>query len=42
MLEVYRLEAGQWLRLGAHTGDLTVHAEPFEALPLKLGALWAR
>ena len=42
MLEVYRLESGQWLRLGAHTGDLTVHAEPFEAQPLKLGALWAR
>jgi hypothetical protein len=42
MLEVYRLEEGRWLRLGAHSGEVSVHAEPFERLPLKLGALWAR
>ncbi|WP_164020279.1 Uma2 family endonuclease [Pyxidicoccus trucidator] len=41
-LEVYRLEGGKWLLLGTHTGDLTVHAEPFEALPVKLGSLWRR
>lgn len=41
-LEVYRLDAGGWLRLGAHSGEVTVHAEPFEAQPLRLGALWER
>jgi Uma2 family endonuclease len=42
MLEVYRLEAGRWSRLGAHEGDVTVRAEPFESLALKLGPLWER
>ena len=41
-VEVYRLEGGVWRLLGTHTGDLTVHAEPFDALPLKLGSLWQR
>ncbi|MFP2908070.1 Uma2 family endonuclease [Pyxidicoccus sp. 3LFB2] len=39
-LEVYRLEGGNWLLLGTHTGDAAVHAEPFDALPFNLGSLW--
>jgi Uma2 family endonuclease len=42
MLEVYRLEDGRWSRLGAHLGNVTVHAEPFAALALELGSLWER
>jgi Uma2 family endonuclease len=42
LLEVYRLEGGKWVLLGTHAGEVTVHAEPFEALRLELGALWAR
>ncbi len=41
-LEVYRLEGGRWLLLGTHEGAVTVQAEPFEALALKLGAVWTR
>lgn len=41
-LEVYRLESGRWSLLGTHAGVVTVHAEPFEALALELGALWER
>jgi Uma2 family endonuclease len=42
MLEVYRLEGGRWLLLATHVGAVEVRAEPFEALALELGALWAR
>jgi Uma2 family endonuclease len=42
MLEVYRLEAGRWSRLGVHLGDGPVRAEPFEVLTLELGRLWER
>jgi Uma2 family endonuclease len=42
MLEVYRLQAERWLLLGTHVGAVEVRAEPFEALALELGALWAR
>jgi Uma2 family endonuclease len=41
-LEVYRQEGGRWLLLSTHAGSSPVHAEPFEALPLKLAALWQR
>jgi Uma2 family endonuclease len=41
-LEVYRLENGRWSLLGTHVEGVTVHAEPFEALALELGALWER
>ncbi len=41
-LEVYRLENGRWSLLGTHLGEVTVHAEPFEALGLELGRLWRR
>jgi Uma2 family endonuclease len=41
-LDTYRLENGRWLLLGTHVGEVTVHAEPFEALALNLGRLWSR
>ncbi len=41
-LEVYRLEGGRWWLLGTHVGTVDVRAEPFEAIALELGALWAR
>ncbi|MFP2924870.1 Uma2 family endonuclease [Pyxidicoccus sp. 3LG] len=41
-LEVYCLEGSRWLLLATHTGDVTVHAEPFEVLPVTLAALWER
>lgn len=40
MLEVFRLEGGHYLLLGAYGDQETVHAEPFEALPLELRVLW--
>ncbi|WIG93512.1 Uma2 family endonuclease [Myxococcus sp. SDU36] len=42
LLEIYRREGERWQRLGAYTGDATVHAEPFEAQKLNLGSLWQR
>lgn len=39
-LEVFRLEGRHFTLLGTHTGDATVHAEPFEALALQLRVLW--
>jgi hypothetical protein len=42
VLEVYRLEGGRWLLLDTYVGEASVRAEPFEALALELGALWAR
>ncbi len=41
MLEVWRGERGKWLRVGTWTGDALVRAEPFDAIELELGALWA-
>ena len=41
LLEAWRLERGKWLRIGTWTGDELVRAEPFEAIELELGALWA-
>jgi Uma2 family endonuclease len=40
MLEVLRLEGGRWTILAMHAGDEVVRAEPFEAIELKLAALW--
>lgn len=39
-LEIYRLESGKWLRLGAWRDDAVVRAEPFDAIELPLGVLW--
>ncbi len=41
-LEVYRLEGRRWNRQGHWSGGATVHAEPFEVLPLELATLWER
>jgi Uma2 family endonuclease len=40
-LEVLRLESQQWPLVGAHEGGARVRAEPFAAIELELGALWA-
>jgi Uma2 family endonuclease len=40
-LEIYRLTPEGWLRLGSHTGDRRVRAEPFDAVELDLGAVWS-
>jgi Uma2 family endonuclease len=41
-LEVRRLEDGRWTVVATHVGDQLVSAEPFEALELRLAALWPR
>jgi Uma2 family endonuclease len=41
-LEVYRLEGKRWVLLETFEGNDRVRAEPFEAIELTLGALWAR
>jgi Uma2 family endonuclease len=40
-LEVLRLEGAHWTLIDTHTGEAVVRAEPFEAVELELGALWA-
>lgn len=40
-LEVLRLDAGHWTVLAIHRDDECVRAEPFEAVELPLGRLWA-
>ncbi|HXJ19173.1 MAG TPA: Uma2 family endonuclease [Polyangia bacterium] len=39
-LEVFRLDAGGWLRIEAYAGDEKVRAEPFDAVELDLSTLW--
>jgi hypothetical protein len=39
-LEVLRLQGGLWTLLDVHLDDVTVRAEPFDALELRLDALW--
>ena len=41
-LEVWRLDGGRWREVDTWEGDVTVRAEPFEAIELELGRLWAR
>lgn len=41
-LEVYRLEGERWVLLETYEGDEVIRAEPFEAIELPLGTLWAR
>lgn len=41
LLEVYRIEGGKWLLLGAHGGADRVRAEPFHEVELDLAHLWA-
>ncbi|HSY22603.1 MAG TPA: hypothetical protein VK841_10840 [Polyangiaceae bacterium] len=40
-LDVLRLENGRWVLLATHAADARVRAEPFDAVELELGALWA-
>jgi len=40
-LEVYRLEMPGYLRVGTWRDDARLRAEPFDAIELELGALWA-
>jgi len=39
-LEVFRLETGHWLLLGAHADASRVRAEPFDAVEIDLFRLW--
>jgi Uma2 family endonuclease len=41
-LEVSSLDGETYRLLATHAGDASVHAEPFDALALELGALWQR
>jgi Uma2 family endonuclease len=41
-LETHTLENGRWLRTGAWKDNDHVRAQPFDAIELELGELWAR
>lgn len=41
-LEILALDGATYRVLDVVSGDATVHPEPFDQLPLELGALWAR
>lgn len=41
-LEIFRLDGGGYRLLATHDEDQRVRAEPFDAIELELGALWAR
>lgn len=41
LLEALRLEATRYLILGAHRDDAKIRVEPFDAIELELGVLWA-
>lgn len=41
-LEVFRLDGESWRLVGTWEGDARVRAEPFDAIELELGGLWAR
>ena len=41
-LEVYRLDGDTYRLVGTHAEDALVRAEPFDAIELELGVLWAR
>jgi Uma2 family endonuclease len=40
-LEVLRREGSKWLIIDVFVGDTAVRAEPFDAIALELGVLWA-
>lgn len=40
-LEVLRREGEKWLIVGIHLDDARARAEPFDAIELELGNLWA-
>ena len=41
-LEAYRLDTERYTVLGVWRGDVVVRVEPFDAVPLELGALWSK
>jgi len=42
LLEVLRLDGESYRLVASHAGQALVRAEPFDAIELDLGALWAR
>jgi hypothetical protein len=40
-LEILRLENGRWSLIATREGEQSVRVEPFDAVALELGALWA-
>jgi Uma2 family endonuclease len=40
-LEVLRRHGSEWILAGVHEGDAKVRAQPFDAIELDLGVLWA-
>jgi Uma2 family endonuclease len=40
LLEAFQNQDGRWLRVSAHSGDENARIQPFDAVPLELGALW--
>ena len=36
-----RLEQDRWMILATYAGDARIRAEPFDAIELELGLLWA-
>ncbi|HYO51351.1 Uma2 family endonuclease [Archangium sp.] len=41
-LDIFRLTAGQWLRVHSFAGEERVRAEPFDAIELELALVWSR
>jgi Uma2 family endonuclease len=41
MLDELRWSEGKWMIVGVHKGDDRIRAEPFDAIELELGVLWA-
>jgi hypothetical protein len=41
LLEILRLRGARYEILATHKDDESARAEPFDAVPLDLGALWA-
>ena len=39
-LEVFRRDGERWLLAAVHSGNVSVRAEPFDAVAIDLGALW--
>ncbi|HEX2661027.1 MAG TPA: Uma2 family endonuclease [Polyangia bacterium] len=41
-LEIYRLDGEGWRLVETYAGEVTIRAEPFDAVELELGGLWSR
>jgi Uma2 family endonuclease len=41
MLDVLRRQDAAWLLAATHQGEAKIRAEPFDAIELELGILWA-